>query len=192
MTVVAIRPACLADAEAIAAVHVVAWRETYTGLMPQAVIDARTLDKRIERWHAILGAGADGDAIHVAEVAAGDAAEIAAGDAAGDGTAGMAARTIVGFSGTGRPRSVGAFADAELTGLYLLAARHGRGIGRALLAAAVAAARARGGRRLGLWVLTDNSRARRFYEAASAVAAATRDEILDGAPIAEIGYRLDL
>lgn len=171
MLATAIRRAGLADAEAIAAVHVATWHETYTGLMPQAVIDARTVPARIERWRRILGAAPPlGDTIHVAEI---------------DGR-------IVGFSGAGAPRSVAAFAEAELSGLYLLAAHYGRGVGRALIEAAAMAARERGAATLGLWVLTANARARRFYEKVGAVAVTAREEVLDGEAIAEIGYRLDL
>lgn len=166
-----IRPAVRADAEAIAVVHVASWRETYTGLMPQSVIDARTVPARIERWHTILGTPPpQGDSIHVAEV---------------DGE-------IVGFSGACNPRSVGDFAAAELSGLYLLAAHHGSGLGAALLHAAIMAARQRGAATLGLWVLTSNARARRFYERQGAIAVTERAEILDGEAIAEIGYRLEL
>lgn len=166
-----VRPAVRADAEAIAVVHVASWHETYSGLMPQTVIDARTVPARIERWHRILGTPPpEGDSIHVAEI---------------DGQ-------IVGFSGTANPRSVADFAAAELSGLYLLAAHHGTGLGAALLRAAVTAARQRGAATLGLWVLTANARARRFYERQGALAVAERAEILDGEPIAEIGYRLDL
>lgn len=169
-TAMLVRPAVLVDAEAIAEVHVAAWHETYTGLMPQAVIDVRTVANRTERWRGILGAEPRLQAVFVAEVDA----------------------RIVGFAGIGRARTVGAFADAELNGLYLLAAQHGRGIGRALFDAAQIAARALGAGAIGLWALTNNVRACRFYERAGCVAVATRDEVLDGETIAEVGYRLDL
>lgn len=169
-TAPSIRPAVLADAEAIAVVHVAAWHETYTGLMPQTVIDARTVANRTERWRGTLAAEPRTQAVFVAEVSG----------------------RIVGFAGVGRARTVGAFADAELNGLYLLAAQHGRGIGRALFEAGVGAARELGAGAIGLWALTTNLRARRFYESAGCVAAAGREEILDGEKIAEIGYRLEL
>jgi GNAT superfamily N-acetyltransferase len=165
-----IRRAGPADVAAIAAVHVAAWAETYPGIMPQPVIDARTVEKRVERWRGILAAEPPAETVHVAEV---------------DGR-------VVGFSATGRPRSVGGFAEAELNGLYLLAACHGRGLGRGLIAAARAAARDIGAGSLGLWVLTENVRARGFYAAIGAVAVAERSEVLDGYGIAEIGYRLEV
>jgi GNAT superfamily N-acetyltransferase len=165
-----VRPAVLADAEAIAEVHVAAWHETYTGLMPQAVIDVRTVANRTERWRGILGAEPQTQAVFVAEVEDG----------------------IVGFAAVGRARTVGDFADAELNGLYLLAAQHGRGVGHALFDVGAAAARGLGARAIGLWALTNNVRACRFYEKAGCVAVATRDEVLDGERIAEVGYRLDL
>jgi GNAT superfamily N-acetyltransferase len=141
-TVPFVRPAVLADAEAIARVHVAAWHETYTGLMPQSVIDIRTVANRTERWRGILGAEPRLETVFVAEVDGG----------------------IVGFAG----------------------------VGRALFHAGQAAARDLGAGAIGLWALTNNSRARRFYEKVGCVAVASRDEVLDGETIAEIGYRLDL
>jgi ribosomal protein S18 acetylase RimI-like enzyme len=55
---------------------------------------------------------------------------------------------------------------AELYAIYLDQAVVGRGIGRALLAQALADLRRRGYQSAMLWVLATNARARRFYEAA--------------------------
>ncbi|WP_174298668.1 GNAT family N-acetyltransferase [Sphingomonas bacterium] len=54
--------------------------------------------------------------------------------------------------------------DTELRRLYALASFHGGGLGPALMARAVAEARADGGARLLLGVYHGNARARRFYE----------------------------
>lgn len=54
--------------------------------------------------------------------------------------------------------------DIELRRIYTLATMHGSGLGRALLAQAVADARDRGAQRMLLGVFAGNVRARRFYE----------------------------
>ncbi|HEX5324913.1 MAG TPA: hypothetical protein VFW40_14090, partial [Capsulimonadaceae bacterium] len=47
---VTIRDATLADAAAIAQVHVSAWRTTYPGIVPQDYIDSRSVEEREGRW----------------------------------------------------------------------------------------------------------------------------------------------
>jgi GNAT superfamily N-acetyltransferase len=92
----------------------------------------------------------------------------------------------------GPTRTVTAFADRELDALYVLASHHGRGIGRALIEAAIIDARASAAAALGFWVVHGNTRARRFYEAVGAEAVAERKELLDGAEVVEVGYRLSV
>jgi GNAT superfamily N-acetyltransferase len=52
----------------------------------------------------------------------------------------------------------------EVHAIHVAVEERGRGVGRALLGAAVAALRERGARRAILWVVEDNATARRFYE----------------------------
>jgi hypothetical protein len=52
---VIVRVATGDDAAAIAAVHVASWRETYTGMLPQAVIERNTLERRHALWERVLG-----------------------------------------------------------------------------------------------------------------------------------------
>ena len=47
-----LRPAVLSDANAIAEVHVRAWRETYRGIMPDKVLDELSAERSAERWSA--------------------------------------------------------------------------------------------------------------------------------------------
>src|SRR5690349_25060515 len=49
-----IRVAMAVDAPAIAAVHVGAWRETYTGLVPAHVLSGLSVDRRTEIWGRII------------------------------------------------------------------------------------------------------------------------------------------
>ena len=73
---------------------------------------------------------------------------------------------IVGYAKLGPVMFPGDWpADAiELHQLYLLAAAQGTGVGDALMAWALAAARAGGAREMILSVFVDNHRARRFYQ----------------------------
>ncbi len=142
-----VRPARPADAAAMARAHARSWRATYTGLLPDAVIDevVAAEPERVERWRARLGEPAEGRGSFVAEV---------------DGR-------IVGSAFWGPCRDPGASRDTgEVYGIYLDPDVIGRGIGRQLFAAAVDALIAAGFARGVLWVLDTNRRARRFYEAA--------------------------
>jgi GNAT superfamily N-acetyltransferase len=129
-----VRPATVDDARGIAEVHVAAWRETYTRLLPAGALDDLDVDARAERWTEILG----GDAEYAWVATRGD--------------------RIVGWATVGsgpvtdeRPR------QTELNGIYVLAALHGSGAGQRLLDAAIA------DRAAYLWLAGDNPRAAAFY-----------------------------
>ncbi len=49
-----IRTAASADVPEIARIHVASWRDAYRGAIPDAVIDARTVEGAIEMWQANL------------------------------------------------------------------------------------------------------------------------------------------
>jgi GNAT superfamily N-acetyltransferase len=84
-------------------------------------------------------------------------------------------------------------ADGELYALYLRPEWVGRGVGRALTDAVVAGTVRRGRRRLLVWVLADNSRARRFYAAAGFAPDGTEtSDDYDGVPLRELRYVRDL
>ena len=53
-SVATIRPATLDDAEAIAHVHVKAWRTAYRGIMPADFLDGLAEEGRREKWVTIL------------------------------------------------------------------------------------------------------------------------------------------
>lgn len=68
-----------------------------------------------------------------------------------------------------------------------------RGVGRALLTAATEVLGERGSTDAVLWVLTDNARARRFYERQGWTPdGATRVERFGDADLEEVRYRIDL
>ena len=45
-----IRRATIDDANAIGTVHMTTWRTSYVGLMPQHVLDNRSIERSQERW----------------------------------------------------------------------------------------------------------------------------------------------
>lgn len=145
-----LRPARPGDELAVARVHVRSWQAGYRGLLPDAFLDGLRPEDRARRYTF----GAADPALPQTLVAIGDAA----GDAGdtGDGP-------ILGFAATApAPDVPGA---GELAALYVDPAAWGRGIGRALIAAARARLVERGLREAVLWLMAGNDRAARFYAA---------------------------
>ena len=142
-----IRPADGRDAAAIAAVQVHSWRAAYRGLLPQDELDGLDADKGSATWQRILAASQwprSGTLVAEGE----------------DGVVGFAALSPT-RDDDADPALVG-----ELAALYSLERVWGTGVGRSLMTAAQAALTEAGYQRAGLWVLENNTRARRFYEAA--------------------------
>lgn len=174
-----IRPAVVADAPGIARVHVLSWQAAYAGLLPAAVLDGLSVERRAAGWgrslrdpsprrHVLVateGGGSDGqDAVTVGIAEVG-----AAADADSDATTG------------------------ELRVLYLLPDRWRRGLGRRLQDAALDALRGEGFTRATLWVLRTNSRAQAFYRATGwSPDDAARQEEFRGAVLDEVRFRRDL
>ncbi|MFO1183786.1 MAG: GNAT family N-acetyltransferase [Bauldia sp.] len=162
-----IRPATVADAETIAAVHVVAWQETYAGLLPEAFIAAQSIVKRAQMWRAVLDV--EGTAAFLAEV---------------DGAA-------IGFAACGVQRT-SELAEAgyrgEIQSIYLLERAKRRGLGRRLMARCAQFLAERGLTGASAWVLRENVAARRFYEQLGGIALDTPAPESHGPGVIEIAY----
>lgn len=140
-----IREATIADARALAEIHVRAWRSAYRGLLSDEYLDGLRVEDRLEMHRRSLEGANPELRTWVAEVEGG----------------------VAGFAVTGPSEDADADArTGELYAIYLEPARIGRGLGRALLAHAVADLRERGFSAATLWVLERNEQARRFYERA--------------------------
>lgn len=140
-----IRRATRHDAGAIADVHVASWRETYTGMLPEAVIERNTVERRRALWDRVLT-----EAVREVLVAT-----------EGDSVVGFINGGAMPETIRGRPPIPDH--DAYVDALYVLPPWHGRGIGRALVGALAQLLGACGFRSLALHVVAENP-ARRFYE----------------------------
>lgn len=103
--------------------------------------------------------------------------------------------SAIGFASVGRSRDDDADARVgELYAMYVVPQEWDRGVGRRLLSHAETALRLEGFREATLWVLDDNPRARRVYEAAGwALDGAQKvDVVLGDVPVTELRYRLGL
>jgi GNAT superfamily N-acetyltransferase len=143
--VTAIRAASLQDADAIAELHVAAWRWAYRGLMADDVLDALSLEERATQWRSTLAEARAQKATFVAERGG----------------------RIVGFTSVGRSVDAEASPETgEVYAIYLDEAVLATGVGRDLFARANTSLRELGFGRATLWVLEANDRARWFYEKA--------------------------
>jgi GNAT superfamily N-acetyltransferase len=126
------------EAADVARVHVQTWQEAYGGLLPPRFFDEAALRRRIDFWDRLLTMA---ESPYTSAVARDES-----------GIVGVA------LSGpTSAPQGFVARAPEQLFVLYVLASRHGTGVGQALLDRVV------GGRPAELWVSRDNPRARGFY-----------------------------
>jgi GNAT superfamily N-acetyltransferase len=158
-----IRRAEVADARAIASVHVSSWRSTYAGIVPDEFLAALSMDDRAEMWGRMLAAE---DALMF----------VAEGKA-----------SIFGFACGGRSREALDSYDAEMYAIYLLRETQGMGVGRGLFQALVASLREAGYAGMALWVLKENPAAR-FYEHLGGKQVAKKQIDIGGANLEEVAY----
>jgi GNAT superfamily N-acetyltransferase len=136
-----LRPATIDDRVAIARLHADSWRATYRGAYRDEYLDGDVVADRLRVWESRLSTPAANQLVLVAE---------------DEGT-------IVGFACAygGDDARWGTLLD----NLHVRPGTHGRGTGRRLLSDVALWCRDRHpDRGLYLWVLSQNARARRFYE----------------------------
>ncbi|GGP18477.1 GNAT family N-acetyltransferase [Silvimonas iriomotensis] len=135
-----IRPAVLADAPAIAVIHIAAWQAAYKQIVAPGFLATMNLQARTQRWQRNLSRPWPGFLVAL------DSDE-----------------AVVGWIGYGADNEVPPDCGA-IKGLYIAPAHWGAGHGAALLHAALYALRRQGWRHAGLVVLEANRMARAFYE----------------------------
>lgn len=165
-----IRPASLADAEAIAFVHVTSWQETYSGLIPKHVLSSVSVSERATRWESILsGQSQSRSSEYVAEVD---------GEIVGFGSCGPQREADLGEQGF----------TGEIAAIYVLRRAQRIGLGTALMRTMVEHLRLDDHRGYSLWVLGQNLPARAFYETLGGMPVAERMDVRDYGSLAEVAY----
>ncbi len=160
------------DIHGVSTVRVKGWQAAYAGMAPQDYLDALTVTEDARRRRDMF-ARAGGTVLNLVAEENG---------------------TVVGWAALGpsreddrRPQ------DGELLALYAAPDRLGTGIGKALMRQTLIDARERSFRRLILWVLAANTRARRFYEHAGFLPdGASTDWPVNGVVVPEVRYGRDL
>ena len=155
------------DAPAIARVHVRSWQAAYENILPAAYLATLTTEKREAMWRESISRGSP-------------QLLVARDD---DG--------IVGFVAFGTCRDENAAADrAEVWAIYVAPSHWSQGVGTQLCRQARERLVEQGYCSVSLWVLTDNTRALRFYAGVGFVADAesTKEVIVGGNAFREIRY----
>lgn len=166
-----IRAATLDDADEIARVHVQVWRETYRGVMPDVFLAGLSVEQRAAMWKRVIDENSGAPNLWVLE---------------------NVDKAIIGFGCIGTARDERLGAEGEVLAINLLDVVKRRGLGRALFAHLLGLLKQRGFASAGLWVVTANESARRFYEAMDGKAGAIRTLDSDLPVSEEISYRWDL
>ena len=139
-----VRPAQPSDARAIAEVQIAAWRAAYAGLLPDRLLDHLSVESSEQRWRQRLEDGSSRVLLY-------------------ECTGRMAG--FVDF-GPSRDDDADPGRVGEIYALYLDPADWRKGYGSALLNQALQALRAQRFSDVTLWVLRNNQRGIKFYEAA--------------------------
>jgi GNAT superfamily N-acetyltransferase len=165
-----IRRADESDVAGIATAHIQSWIDAYSDILPADELASRTQAVRERQWSERL---ADDDfVVSVAE----------------SPILGLVGFVAVSCSGDeDLPGTTG-----ELVGLYLIEAAWGEGLGRKMLEVAIDCLARRGFTEAGLWVLRDNERARRFYEANGWRADGSTKDCFGGVTAPAVRYRRSL
>jgi|SRR5579872_2191580 len=141
-----VRDARRRDAKALGDVFVEAWRREHAGLLPQEVLRARSAAESAANWSRTLTAIARGERENQFVLAA----------VRGTACVGLVVGVV---QADGRPDGEG-----EVTVIQVADGQRGRGVGAALMRAAVERLIATGARSMIVRVLEANGPARRFYE----------------------------
>lgn len=165
-----VREATADDAMAVAQAHVRSWQAGYRGLIDQEFLDAlRPEDRASNYGFAVMNS--DGRHTIVA----------------------LDQGIICGHITTGRSRDQDLPNSGEIWALYVDPSRWGKGVGSALMTAGCNELRRSGYQQGHLWVISGNSRARRFYEREGwRTDGIDRADVIGASSVHEVRYRISL
>lgn len=175
---IAIRKARPADAIAIGAVHVAAWRSAYPGILPDNFLAKMSVSRHAAHYDAAIR---NGGGVLVATASGSDVPSGSGSRIIGFATAGRARTTEIGGRRLG---------EGEVETLYVLDDWRERGVGRQLLHAAGAQLAEAGCRSAFLWVLKANP-SRWFYERLGGRSVAEADILFAGENLTQLAFVWD-
>jgi ribosomal protein S18 acetylase RimI-like enzyme len=183
--VITIRRARPADAIAIGAVHVAAWRSAYPGILPDGYLANLSVSRQAAYYDAAIR-GAPG-----VFVAAASGVDVPPGPGAGP----IGGPRIVGFGTAGRARTNGEIGgrrlgEGEIETLYVADDWRERGIGRRLMRASATHLAEAGCRSVFLWVLRDNP-SKWFYQHMGGKPVAEAEIQFAGRPVVQTAFVWD-
>jgi GNAT superfamily N-acetyltransferase len=171
-----VRRAATADVAGVAKVQVATWQAAYRSVLPDAYLDALTPERSQVGWERVVAASSEGSRSTIL-VAAAKPGE------------------VVGFvhSRSSRDDDADPLHVGEVVAIYVLPSAWSTGVGRQLMTAAEEWLRANDFSEATLWVLRENQRARRFYEAAGwAADGGVKEDAIGDVPVHEVRYRRSL
>jgi ribosomal protein S18 acetylase RimI-like enzyme len=187
-----IRPATAADEPIITEIRRETWLAAYAQIIDPEIIE------RVTAPRDGASAGPRPDRTSLVAVASPGAGIAGAGVIVGYASFGPE-RTVASVASVGSGAQPGALSPAGLAGetgelyaLYVAPARWSTGAGRALTDAALDGLRAAGYRRVVLWTLIENARARRFYDKAGFAADGAINVLPALGKVEELRYARDL
>jgi ribosomal protein S18 acetylase RimI-like enzyme len=161
--VISIRRARSEDAAALSGVFDSAWREAYLGIIPGVALD-RMIARRGPRWW--LSTVSRGRPLVVLDVA----------------------EAVAGYVSYGRCRDRSLPAEGEIDELYLAPEYQGLGFGTRMFKAVRNDLTDRGIKRVAVWSLSENARARAFYERLGGKVVAETTDRVAGSSLTKVAY----
>jgi N-acetylglutamate synthase-like GNAT family acetyltransferase len=143
MNTIVVRPMRLIDAEGIAGVHVLSWKDTYKGLIPDEMLDNLNIPDRTNRWKETI--------VNTEQKWKGLVAEEKG--------------KVIGWATYGKPREENIPERmGELWAIYVHPESLKKGAGSLLMEECLNGLKKMGYKSAYLWVLTTNIKSREWYE----------------------------
>jgi GNAT superfamily N-acetyltransferase len=176
--VISLRKARAADAVAIGAVHVAAWRSTYPGILPDKFLANMSVSRQAAHYDAAIRGGTG------VMVATASGADVPLGSGP----------RVIGFTTAGRARGGEIcgrrLGEGEVETLYVLDDWRERGVGRRLMRAAAGHLIETGCKSAFVWVLRDNP-SRWFYQRLGGKPVAEAQIRFAGEPVVQVAFVWD-